>query len=436
MTIDAEKTKEFSVSERNELDLPQKFQYKKNQVVIVECRNYNSQTIRTALKKIIKLLDMDSYFQRKKILLKPNYLAPSEYAYTEPKIVITLSEILKELGADQILVGDSTMTKGLTSITLKRTCIKEECEENDLELINFFESDRKKIVLENPSSAAEPQIFLPKQAADADIVINMPKLKTHNGYVYTGAIKNLFGLLSNKMKMHMKYKNKTLFQKLLADIYFAVEQTGNEDHPKMLTIMDGVIAMEGNGPRAGEPRSTNVLIAGFNPAAVDSVGFSLMNGNPNQLTAIKSVANRTNLDINMENLEILGVSDHKKYVIRDFKKPSLKVLQERQVSGLFSKIADKMTSISIKINKSNCTLCQQCVNHCPAEAMVRKNNRIVIDQEKCVECFCCGESCPNDAISAKFYLFRVLPYLILALVGFGIGIGFGIWYLVIFLSTL
>jgi ferredoxin len=112
------------------------------------------------------------------------------------------------------------------------------------------------------------------------------------------------------------------------------------------------------------------------------------------------------------------------------------VLQERQVSGLFSKIADKMTSISIKINKSNCTLCQQCVNHCPAEAMVRKNNEIIIDQEKCVECFCCGESCPNDAISAKFYLFRVLPYLIIGLVGFGIGIGFGIWYLVSLLSIL
>ncbi|MGV9198020.1 MAG: DUF362 domain-containing protein [Promethearchaeia archaeon] len=425
----SESIKKAAVNEASKGNLPQKFQYKKKSVVIAECNEYTREALINALKTIINLLDIKKYFQDKEILLKPNYLAPSDYAYTEPTVIMAIQEILKKKGATRVMVGDSTMTKGLTSLTLKRTCISEKCAEEQIELKNFFESNRKKVTLKNPQPGVEKDIFLPEEAVDADLVINLPKLKTHNGYVYTGAIKNLFGLLGNKMKMHMKYKNKQNFQKLLGDIYFALEESHDNARPKVLTIMDAVIAMEGKGPRAGDPRKVGVLIAGFNPAAVDMVGFSLMNGDPRELTAIKSVAQRTELPVSVNDLDIKGVSNYESLVISDFEKPRLQVLKEKQVSGLFSKIADKMTSISIKIDRGSCTLCGQCVAHCPAEAMVKRKNKIVIDQDSCVECFCCGESCPNDAISAKFYLFRIMPYFILLVAGLGIAIGFGIWFL-------
>ena len=321
------------------------------------------------------------------------------------------------MNAKDIVVADSTMTKKLTNITFKISKFKDICEAEDVGIINFFESERIKVKLNNPDYDIEENIYLPREIKDVDILINLPKLKTHSGYVYTGAIKNLFGLLGNKMNMHMIHKNKANFQKMLADIYFAVEQTSNSDFPKVLTIMDAVIAMEGKGPRAGKPRKVGLVIAGFNPAAVDIVGYTLMNGNPNDLDAITSLAKRTELPVNITQLDIIGVNNINDFIVKDFKKPKVKLLKKDRIreSSLFSKISEKLMKISIKINRKRCLLCEECVRHCPAEALVNKNDRILVDHDLCIECFCCGESCPNNAISAKFYLFRVLPLLILLL---------------------
>jgi len=300
-------------------------------------------------------------------------------------------------------------------MTFKRSKIKETCEAEGVRLINFFESERVKVKLHYPTYEIEENIYLPKEIIDTDIILNLPKLKTHSGYAYTGAIKNFFGLLSNKMHMHMLHKNKIEFQKMLADIYFAVEETNKTDLPKTMTLMDGVFAMEGKGPRSGKPRKIGLLIAGFNPAAVDIVGYTLMNGNPKDLEAIYSLAKRTELPMDISRLEIVGNENYKDFIVRDFKKPKIAILKNVQVrkGKFYSKIIEKMTRISIKIKHKKCILCEECVSHCPAEALVRKNDRIIVDREKCIECFCCGESCPNNAINAKIYLFRVLPLIIL-----------------------
>jgi len=131
------------------------------------------------------------------------------------------------------------------------------------------------------------------------------------------------------------------------------------------------------------------------------------------------------VDINALDIKGENVKD---FIIKDFKKPPLATLKQRELQDKFSKIANKIMSISIKVNKRKCILCQQCVKHCPSEAMDLKNNRIVIDNDACVECFSCGEICPNDAISSKWYLFRVLPYLFLILVLVGTSIFYAVWH--------
>ena len=414
--------------------LPQKFNYKKNRVAIVKLDNYNPENIRNALFKVIELLELENYFNNKSILLKPNFLAPTKNAFTPIELIKELIQILKnKTDAEKISVGDSTLTKKFTSMTFKSSKIRETCEAEGVNLINFFESERVKVKLHNPTYEIEENIYLPKEVVEADLIINLPKLKTHNGYVYTGAIKNLFGLLSNKMHMHMIHKNKLDFQKMLADIYFAVEETNSTDLPKTMTLIDGVIAMEGKGPRAGKPRKVGLLIAGFNSAAVDIVGYTLMNGNPKDLEAIISLAERTELPVDISQLEIIGNIDYRNFVVKDFKIPKVSLLQIPETeSGLSSKIAKKITRISIKIKRKRCILCEDCVKHCPAEAMIRRNEKIIVDVDKCVECFCCGESCPKDAISTKFYIFRVLPLLFLLI---GIGAITIIWlFSIIFLN--
>jgi uncharacterized protein (DUF362 family)/NAD-dependent dihydropyrimidine dehydrogenase PreA subunit len=410
------KNENLQVNEINNKNIPQKFYYKREKVAIVKLDDYQSKNVHNALKKIINLLEINTYFKEKSILLKPNALAPSKNAFTPPEMIKELIKIIKDdANAKEIFVGDSTMTKTLTSITFKRSKIKKICEEEGVKLINFFESERIKVKLNHPDYDIEENIYLPKEIHDVDLVINIPKLKTHNGYVYTGAIKNLFGLLGNKMNMHMTHKNKIEFQQMLADIYFAVEETNKTEFPKVLTVMDACIAMEGKGPRSGKPRKVGLLIAGFNPAAVDIVGYTLMNGNPKDLEAIYSLAKRTELPMDISQLEIVGNANYKDFIVRDFKKPKIAILKNVQVrkGKFYSKIIEKMTRISIKIKRKKCILCEECVSHCPAKALVRKNDRIIVDREKCIECFCCGESCPNNAINAKIYLFRVLPLIIL-----------------------
>lgn len=402
---------------RSNENLPQKFNFLKDKVVILKLDNYEPEEIYKSLKSIIKLLELKDFFTNKSILIKPNLLAPSKYAYTPPEIALELIKILKtEMNVKEIMVGDSTMTKTLTNLTFSRTKFKEMCESEEIRIINFFESERVKVKLNNPPSSIEENVYLPREIKEVDLVINLPKLKTHGGYIYTGAIKNLFGLLGNKMSMHMTHKNKLDFQKMLADIYFAVEETNKTDLPKIMTLIDGVIAMEGKGPRAGKPRHIGLIIAGFNPAAVDIVGYTLMNGNPKDLDAITSLAKRTELPVDIHQLEILGIDeDIHKFIIKDFKKPKVSTLRKDRIreNKLYSKLAERVMKISIKINHRRCLLCEECVRHCPAEALFKKNDKILINHEKCIECFCCGESCPNNAISAKFYLFRVLPYFIL-----------------------
>ncbi|TFG00144.1 MAG: DUF362 domain-containing protein [Promethearchaeota archaeon] len=409
--------------------LPQKFNYLKDKVAIVKVDDYQPENIKNALKSIFELLEIKDFFNKKSILLKPNALAPSKNAMTPPELITELIKFLKnETNTKEIVVGDSTFTKTITSLTFKRSKIKEKCEELGSKTINFFESERIKIKLDNPPHEIEEYIYLPKEIYDADLIINLPKLKTHEGYVYTGAIKNLFGLLANKMRMHMTHKDKTDFQRMLADIYFAVEETNDKNVPKVFTIMDAVMAMEGKGPRAGKPKKIGLMIAGFNPAAIDIVGYTLMNGNPSDLDVITSLANRTSLIIDINQLKILGIDNYEDFIVKDFKKPKIATVKKDRIpkEGLRSKISEKMTRISIKIKRKNCLLCEECVNHCPAEALERKNDKIIVDRGQCIECFCCGESCPNDAISAKFYLFRILPVILVIL---AIGTFALIWFL-------
>jgi uncharacterized protein (DUF362 family)/NAD-dependent dihydropyrimidine dehydrogenase PreA subunit len=429
------KSKDIEASEITDKEIPQKFNYMKKKVAIVKLDDYQPHNIQNALKRVFDLLNLTPYVKNKNVLLKPNALAPSKNAYTPPEMINELIKILKnETGAKEITLGDSSMTKKLTSITFNRTKFNRICKQHGTRVINFFESERVKVKLNNPTYGIEEYIYLPKDISDTDIIINLPKLKTHNGYVYTGAIKNLFGLLGNKTKMHMVHKNKIDFQRMLADVYFGVEETNHTELPKVLTIMDAGMAMEGKGPRAGKPRKVGLLIAGFNPAAVDIVGYTLMNGNPNDLEAITSVAKRTGIPVDISQLEILGEKEVDKFIISDFKKPNIALLKKDRIQegGLFSKISEKMMKISIKVNRKNCILCEECVKHCPAEAMSRKNDKITIDRDLCIECFCCGESCPNNALSAKFYLFRILP---LVLILMGIGIVLIIWIFTFIISN-
>ena len=156
-----------------------------------------------------------------------------------------------------------------------------------------------------------------------------------------------------------------------------------------------------------------------------------MNGNPKDLETINSLARRTDLPVDISQLELLGEKRYQDFIVKNFKKPKISLLKKSGYSlkWLPTSVAKHVMKMSIKINKNKCTLCEQCVKHCPASAMRRVGNKIVVDDEKCIECYCCGEGCPNDAIVAKWNLFRIIPYMIIFSI---VGISLIIW-LILFL---
>ena len=189
MATHSSKSEKHHLDEIKGKELPEKFNYMKNKVAVVKLDDYEPKNIRNALKSVIELLGIKDFLNNKSILLKPNALAPIKNAFTPTEIITELIKSLKsETNAKKIIVGDSTMTKKLTNITFKRSKIKEKCEEEGATIVNFFESERTKVKLDNPQHEVEENIYLPKEVINADLIINLPKLKTHKGYIYTGAI--------------------------------------------------------------------------------------------------------------------------------------------------------------------------------------------------------------------------------------------------------
>ena len=413
---------------------------KENVVVIVRVDDYHPQNIKNGLERIFELLNpsfINNNLKEKSILLKPSLLAHTKNTFTNEVVVEQIATILQEKGAKRILIGDSTMTKSITAMAHRKSGMLRVAGKFGHPMINFFEEEYFPIY--HTSFKADSIIQIPKVVVDSDIIINIPKMKTHNGYIFTGAIKNFFGLLKDKLDKHRIFKDKTKFQQMLGDIHQAVLSTGHNGQTKpVFHIMDGIIGMEGKGPRSGNLRSFNCLIASFSPAALDAVAFTLMGGNPQDLETIRSLSERNSWPVLFEKLNIIG--DDWKDFRQKVKIPSLKNLKSSITTGSFierisTKLLSKMNPILI-IDKKKCIQCMVCASHCPVQAIERdeKISTVFINYKNCIKCFCCGESCAKDAIKVRKPLKRILLYMSLILV-LTISIWF-IWPLIVDLITL
>ena len=256
-------------------------------VAIVRVDNYEPETVKNGLMRVLRLLK-PSFFSKnlsnKVFLLKPNVLAPDKMAFTNTVVVEQLAEILKMKGVGNIFIGDSTMTKEITRMAHNKSGLSNVAQKFGHCMVNFLEDDF--FTIKHNSFEVCNVVRIPKTIFDADIIINLPKMKTHAGYVFTGAIKNFFGLIEDKITLHRIYKDKILFQKMLGDIHQAVLSSGERKYSKpVLHIMDAIEAMDGKGPRSGNHRNYNCLIGSFSPVAIDALAFSLMGGHPEDLEA-------------------------------------------------------------------------------------------------------------------------------------------------------
>jgi len=350
-------------------------------VSVVKCDSYDEKLV---LEKVTYALDLIGFKIKKgsNVLLKPNVLSaksPNEAITTHPSIVNAICRILKEKNC-KISIGDSSGIGafGGTRKAFKKTGIEEIAKRYNAELIPFEESE---IVYTEINGKILKRIHVSKSVLDAELIINMPKLKTHTLIGYTGAVKNMFGIIpgGKKSDYHRICGNQATFADLLVDIY-------NFRKPD-LNIMDGIIGMEGNGPAAGKIKKTGVIIAGRSGIALDFVAAKIIDFKTDDILTNKALIKR-NLK---PEIEVVGEKNIK---VR-YKQP---VKTIRKAPGFLIKIFYSLVNPEIKVNKKKCKKCLVCVRACPVRAISLVNNKIKIDRKKCILCYCCHELCPENAI--------------------------------------
>jgi len=246
---------------------------------------------------VFKALDLIDYKKAlanwDKVLIKVNFITDKTWdtgATTDPMVVEAIIKKLENFPV-KIYVVESDATITNADRAFEKTGMKGMCQRNNVECLNLRHV-QDKIKLDIPNGEALKNIIVPRLVTEAAI-ISAAKLKTHSNTGVTLGMKNMFGLLPDKLKG--KYHLKGI-SKVIVDI--------NTVLTPALTVIDGFVAMEGAGPTDGTPVQMNLIIAGTDPVATDATGCRVMGIDPHEIKHIRK-ANEKGLG-NIDNVQIVG----------------------------------------------------------------------------------------------------------------------------------
>lgn len=354
-------------------------------VSIVECADYDNELVYSAIKEAISKIGFEIR-PKQKVLLKPNVLGqhkPDECITTHPAIVAAVVQIFLENNCE-VIIGESSgfFFDGGTHKALELSGMKETAKKFNVNLVNLETVPVKHIKDEKAVKYKNLQIS--SLIYDVDLVVNLPKLKTHTLMKYTGAVKNLFGTIpgGRKQQLHAMARNESEFGNLLVDIYQNIKPG--------LNIMDAVIGLEGNGPgSSGIPKQTGLILASESAPALDIVASEMIGFKPSDIYTNRYCVERGL--VNPEDIEIIG---EKKKI--PYKKPiNAPDAAMPLVGWLMSMAAMKPYAI-----KKICRRCGVCRDVCPMKAIVLSPYPI-IDRKRCISCYCCHENCPYKAMDLR-----------------------------------
>ncbi len=394
----------------------------KPQVVIARCSNYDQNVVAEALHQSLELLGGLNQFVRpgQTVLVKVNALmaAPPEVAVTtHPAIVSAIVKEIVKLGAIA-LVGDSPGNATDNFEKVLTVCgIKEAAEKAGGRIVSFQE----KGIVNVPSPSQNQRISsitVSKAVLDADIVINLPKLKTHGLTKYTGAIKNLFGCVPgfHKSQYHALAPKPSALSQTFVDLLEIVKPT--------LNIMDAVEGMEGNGPSAGDKRHFGAIFISTDAVALDTVCSAAIGFAPLSIATTRIAHQRKLGEGNLGKIEIIG-ERLESVIKKDWRPPvGINQLLDFIPDLLFPLLQPiiKMIRVDPVIDQKKCTKCLACVKGCPEKTIkthplltskppspsLDKRGgikggefNVEIDLSRCIMCFCCHELCSYQAISLQ-----------------------------------
>lgn len=367
-------------------------------VSVREAKSYQEEEVRAAVHRLFEDLGGAGRFIKpgEKVLLKVNLLIrkrPEEACTTHPAVVEAVAREFLEAGAE-VIIADSpggVYNASLLKAIYKTTGMEAVAERTGASL-NLDTSFQE---IETEAGKARRSFPVIKPVLDADFVVSMAKLKTHGMTGYTGAVKNLFGVIPGtfKAEYHFRYPSLTPFCEMLLDL---------SEHIKPgLSIMDGIVGMEGPGPSGGSPREVGLLFASESPYLLDAVAARVIGFHTSEVEPLRLAALRGLMPEKAEEIETVG-DPWQAHVISDYKRADEKSVSFlRYVPGVFRPIAERVTSSKPVFLKEKCVRCGQCQMHCPPKAITMGREVPAIDFNKCIKCYCCQELCPHRAVELK-----------------------------------
>ncbi len=350
-------------------------------VWFVRCTDYGAE-VEGAFTRLLAgsgLLGADKV-RGKRVLVKPNLLTdrtPEQAVTTHPDILRLVVRHLKSAGAE-VSVGDSPASTANLPTVLEKSGLGAVCEEERVPFVAFERAGVQNFT-ENGFSFS-----LAKSVVEADLIVNLPKVKSHSLTKLTAAVKNLYGAVPgySKTTLHRQYPKPTVFGRLLQAIWRVL--------PPAVSIADGIVGMEGQGPANGKPVHLDFIAASADPFALDTAMCKVLHLRPSSIPYLKGMEKAHSPEVCGD--AIAGKS---------FSTP-VGAYRVALLPNWFARFATKLLWVRPTFDPAKCISCGQCVRACPAKALTLPSRTIpVLDKKTCIGCACCHEVCPKGAIRMR-----------------------------------
>jgi len=325
----------------------------------------------------------------KKVLIKPNVLRgtePRENITTHPAVLRAVVEKVEEMKPASIVVGDNPgmFSYGQNEFCFQMTGLMEAAK-------GYYQNIGNDSVSRDFDPRYMAKVSISRAVAEADIVISLPKFKTHGLTVITGAIKNSYGILpgAQKAKLHKAAGGPEKFHELIVEVF--------KLRVPDLFVVDAVVGMEGNGPASPDLREIGLILASDNGVAMDAIIAFMMGCDPGRLPFLQKAKEMGLGDYALKAMEIIG----KLEPISNFKLPPLG--GEVNINNpAVQAFIESRAKLKPQANPDLCTACGTCIDQCPVSALSpNADNLPVVNIETCITCFCCQEMCPEKAITLQ-----------------------------------